>query len=193
MRKNLVLTVWLALPILVFGGLLAWIFVSMSRPKLMDEAARGPGAGDTGGANALGEWLAGRSPNDVQRANTARRQGLSVDPFWWPGGVRVIVEATGAEAVSVGWIESEAGLLRSVALRRSGEGDGAWSVVLREHRPDDGAVLYVSAAGMRQRIREGRGEVIDDNGAALVARSVEPVAVGDTLASDAIVVRLPLP
>jgi hypothetical protein len=46
---------------------------------------------------------------------------------------------------------------------------------------------------MRQRIREGRGEVIDDNGAALVARSVEPVAVGDTLASDAIVVRLPLP
>ena len=184
---------WLALPILVFGGLVAWIFVSMSRPKLMDETARGPGAGDTGGANALGEWLAGRSPNDVQRANTARRQGQAVDPFWWPGGVRVVVEAPDAVGVSVGWIEGGTGLLRSVALRRSGEDPSLWSAVLREQRPDEGAALYVSTTGMQQRIREGRGEVIDDAGEALAARPVEPVAVGETLASDAIVVRLSWP
>lgn len=193
MRKNLALTMWLALPILVFGGLVAWIFVSASRPKLMDEAARGPGAGDTGGANALGEWLAGRNPNDVQRANAARRQRLSVDPFWWPGGVRVVVEAPDARAVSIGWIEADTGLLRSVALRRSDDGQAVWSAVLRTQRPDEGAAVYVSASGMRQRIREGRGEVIDDAGEVLVPRRVEPVEVGETLASDAIVVRLSWP
>lgn len=180
MRKNLALTLWLLLPILVFAGLVGWIFVSMSREPLMDESARGPGAGDTGGANALGEWLAGRDPDEVQRANTARRQGTPVDPFWWPGGTEVVVRASEDRALSIGWVDAETGLLRAVALRRGEIGDGVWSAVLRENRPAPGAPVYLSDRGMRQRIAGGRAEVVDDDGAVILPRAVGPVPPGDS-------------
>jgi hypothetical protein len=189
-RKNLLLTLWLALPIAIFSGMVAWIFVSKGRPKAMNEVAVGPGAGDTGGANALGEWLAGRSPNLVERANIARRQGQAVDPFWWPGGTRVVVEAPEARSVSVGWVDAQTGLLRSVVLRR--DDGGAKAAVLRDHRPAEGALVYVSANGLTQRIRDGVGEVVDDAGGLVVPVSVAPVPVGETAASDALTVVLPL-
>ncbi len=189
-RKNLLLTVWLALPILVFAGMVAWIFVSKGRPKAMDVVAVGPGAGDTGGANALGEWLAGRSPNRVERANIARRQGQAVDPFWWPGGTRVVVDAPGAPAVSVGWIDAESALLRSVVLRRDDE--GRWAAVLRDHRPAEGAVVFVSDRGMTQRIRDGVREVVDDAGGLIAPVPVAPVVVGETVASSPLTVVLSL-
>ncbi|MCC5821994.1 MAG: hypothetical protein LAT64_01750 [Phycisphaerales bacterium] len=193
MRKNLALTLWLVLPILVFGGLVAWIFVTMSRPPLMDEAARGPGASDTGGANALGEWLAGRNPNDVQRANAARRQGLAVDPFWWPGGTEIVVAAPDSRPVSVGWIDADTGLLRAVVLRRGTGGDGVWSAVLRDNRPGEESMLYVSGRGMQQRIRDGRREVVDDGGQVVLPRPIAPVPAEGTLPSEPIMVRLEPP
>ncbi len=189
-RKNLLLTAWLALPILVFAGMVAWIFVSKGRPKAMEAVAVGPGSGDTGGANALGEWLAGRSPNLVERANIARRQGQAVDPFWWPGGTRVVVDGADAAAVSVGWIDPESGLLRSVVLRR--EDDGRWAAVLRDHRPAEGALVFVSARGMTQRIRDGVREVVDDAGGLIAPMPVAPMAVGETASSQPLTVELPL-
>lgn len=192
-RKNVLLTLWLALPIAVFAGMVVWIFETKGRPKIMDVAPVGPGAGDTGGANALGEWLAGRDPNRVERANIARRQGRAVDPFWWPGGTRVVVEASEAHgeggAVSVGWLDADTGLLRSVVLRRDG-GD-AWAAVLRDHRPAEGSLVYVSANGLTQRIRDGVREVVDDSGGLVVPVSVAPVPVGQTLASEPLTVALP--
>lgn len=192
MRKNLALTAWLLLPILVFAGLVVWIFITMDRPRLMDEAAVGPGSADTGGANALGEWLAGRSPNEVERANIARRQGQDVDPFWWPGGVEVIVRAPQSGTVvgvSLGWIDPETDLLRAVVLRR-GDEPGVWSATLRENRPPEGSQVYLSDRGMRQRIRDGRREVIDDTGVMLVPFTVRPVPSADTLPSDPIGLEL---
>ena len=172
------LTAWLLLPILVFAGLVAWIFATMSGPKAMTPDGVGQGAGDTGGANALGEWLAGRSPNEVERANIARRQRQAVDPFWWPGGTRVVVEAPSAEGITLGWIDEETGLLRAVVLR---------------HRPAEGSLIYLSAHGMSQRIKGGRGEVVDGSGRTIVPVPVAPVGVGDTPTAEPLTLELPLP
>lgn len=189
-RKNLILTVWLALPILVFAGLVVWIFASMGGGGERPEPI-GPGAGDTGGANAIGEWLAGRNPDDVERANIARRQGASVDPFGWPGGTRVEVEAPDAGVVSVGWVDPDTGLLRAVALRRAG--DGLWAAVLKDNRPPPGTLVFVSDRGLAQQIREGRREVVDDAGALLLPQPVAPAPVEHTAASAPLTVRLSMP
>jgi hypothetical protein len=66
-RKNLLITVWLLLPVAVVGGLTWWIFHTYTRPKAMNAVPVGAGAGDTGGANALGEWLAGNDPDEIRR------------------------------------------------------------------------------------------------------------------------------
>lgn len=197
MRKNLLLTLWLALPILVFSGLVAWIFLNGARPPEMDVRPIGPGAGDTGGANALGEWLAGRNPNTVERANIARRQGHAVDPFWWPGGTEVVVEVgdgpgvTGQRGISLGWIDAETGVLRAVVLRASG--DGVWSAVLRTQRPDEGALVYLSRDGIEQHIRDGFSAVTNGAGSALVPISVRPVPTAGVAASEPLRVVLTLP
>ncbi len=78
MRKNVLLTLWLLFPLVTMAALVWVIVATVGVPKKMDAPARGPGAGDTGGANALGEWLAGNNPNEV-------------NPAMWPGGVELRV------------------------------------------------------------------------------------------------------
>lgn len=58
---------------------------------MKDSPPIGAGAGDTGDANALGQWLAGRDPNEVSHANQARREGSLIDPREWPGGVELAI------------------------------------------------------------------------------------------------------
>jgi hypothetical protein len=90
-RKNLLLTLWLIAPIAVFAGLYALIFVTQDKEKLMADAKPiGAGAGDTGDANAIGQWLAGRDPDAVSLATKAKRERLMISPYDWPGGVRLI-------------------------------------------------------------------------------------------------------
>jgi len=180
-RKNLLLTCWLALPILIFAGLIVWIFVSAGRPKAMNAEAVGQGAGDTGGANALGEWIAGRNPNDVERANIARRERRPIDPFVWPGGTEVIVEHDAGAPVSFGWVDAGTGLLRSQVLTYR---DDAWRAVLIEHRPSPGVPVYVSVGDMSQRIRGDERAVIGADGGALRARSIGGVVPEGTPASE---------
>lgn len=190
-RKNLMLTVWLLLPIAVFGGLVAWIFGSAGSPRKMQAVPVGPGAGDTGGANAIGEWLSGRDPNAVERANIARREGQSVDPFWWPEGTRFVVRAeASAEQITVGWVDSGSGLLSTVALKKQ---DGVWVANAREKRPSPGSAVYVSATGIRQVISGGERRVTDDSGALLVPRAVPQVSAIGTMSSEPIVVELVWP
>ena len=87
-RKNIILTLYLASPIVVVIGLVALIFVTLDKEKLMaDSPAIGAGAGDTGDANALGQWIAGRDPDAVSLATKAKREGLFIDPRDWPGGI----------------------------------------------------------------------------------------------------------
>ena len=175
------LTGWLLLPIAVFGGLVAWIFVTAARPKAMDVPAVGPGAGDTGGANALGEWIAGRDPNDVQRANIARREGKPIDPFVWPGGTEVVVAGAPADPVSFGWLDPRTGLLRAQVLRFR---DGAWRAVLIEHRPPPGVPVYIARGAMSQRILGGDRVIIDASGGAVRPVSIGAVVPEGTQASD---------
>ena len=91
MRTQTVLfTAWLLLPIAIIAGLMAWIFQSMDKDRLMADApAVGAGAGDTGGANALGQLIAGRDPDAVELALRARREGRAIAPGAWPGGLRL--------------------------------------------------------------------------------------------------------
>lgn len=86
-KQTLILTGWLAMPFICLTILMFWIFTSLDKDKLMADAPPvGAGAGDTGNANALGQLLAGRNPDEISDANQARRDGSAVDPFNWPGG-----------------------------------------------------------------------------------------------------------
>ena len=89
-KKNIMLTIWLALPITIVSLLMVWIFYSLDKERLMADAPPvGAGAGDTGNANALGQWLAGRDADAISRALDARREGRAIDPREWPGGVEL--------------------------------------------------------------------------------------------------------
>ena len=89
-KKNVYLTIWLLLPIVIVTSLIGWIFYSLDKDRLMADAVPyGAGAGDTGNANALGQWLAGRDPDEVAAALEARRNGRAIAPSDWPGGVTV--------------------------------------------------------------------------------------------------------
>lgn len=91
-KKNILLTIWLLLPITIVSLLMVWIFYSLNTERLMDDAVPyGAGAGDTGNANAIGEWLAGHDADEISLAVKARREGLAIDPRDWPGGMEVRV------------------------------------------------------------------------------------------------------
>lgn len=89
-KKNIYLTIWLALPITIVSLLMVWIFYSLDKDRLMaDSPPVGAGAGDTGNANALGQLLAGRDPDEVAAALEARRNGQLIKPSDWPGGITI--------------------------------------------------------------------------------------------------------
>lgn len=60
-RKNILLTLWLVTPFLLIAGLLyAVAYFIQAGPKTGEKPpAVGAGAGETGGANAIGEALGG--------------------------------------------------------------------------------------------------------------------------------------
>lgn len=83
-RQTMLLTAFLALPVGAVGLMTAWImgFAFEKPTDLMPDAPPvGAGAGDTGGANALGQLRAGRDPDG--RA--------SIDPLAWPDGLRLVI------------------------------------------------------------------------------------------------------
>jgi len=89
-KQTLILTAWLAMPFLCITFIMTWIFVTLDKDKLMaDSPPVGAGAGDTGNANALGQWLAGRDPDQISKANQARREHTAINPFNWPGGTQL--------------------------------------------------------------------------------------------------------
>ncbi len=102
-KKNILLTIWLLLPITIVSLLMVWIFISLDKDRLMDDAVPyGAGAGDTGNANAIGEWLAGNDADAISLAVKARREGVAIDPREWPGGlmVKIPVSAFGTQLSS---------------------------------------------------------------------------------------------
>lgn len=90
-KKNLILTLWLCLPFLVLAAIVAVIFISYPNQK-MDARPVGAGAGDTGGANALGQLLAGRDPDEIERTARDLREGKLIDPIDWPHGINLTIK-----------------------------------------------------------------------------------------------------
>ena len=87
-KKNILLTIWLALPLTIVSLLMVWIFYSLAKDRLMDDAVPyGAGAGDTGNGNAIGEWLAGHNADAISLPVKARRQGAALAPRVVPGRV----------------------------------------------------------------------------------------------------------
>jgi|GEM_PF-2553107 len=123
-KKNLLLTLWLIAPIAVVALLCVWIFTSFERGPAMNPPGRGVGAEDTGGANALGEWLAGRNPDEVQRINRDLREGRLVDPTKWHAGVDVrITYPVGADFQLLQYVpSSRMDPANDPVIDRAGEG-----------------------------------------------------------------------
>ncbi|GAB4384221.1 MAG: hypothetical protein Kow0022_06160 [Phycisphaerales bacterium] len=70
-----VLTLWLAAPIAAVALLCAWIIISLHAGPRMHAEPVGAGAGQTGGANALGEWIAHRHDHGTVRIIVEDRTG----------------------------------------------------------------------------------------------------------------------
>ncbi|MEM9559862.1 MAG: hypothetical protein AAF995_06105 [Planctomycetota bacterium] len=91
-RKVVLLTLWLLMPLAIVALLMWFIFASFQAGPAMDARAVGQGARDTGGANAIGEMLAGNDPDARQAEQRSLRAGERVDPRTWPAGVRLLIE-----------------------------------------------------------------------------------------------------
>lgn len=146
------LTLWLAAPILVVIGLVAMIFVTLDKDKLMADAKPiGAGAGDTGDANALGQLLFGRDPDEVSLANKAKRERLLIDPRDWPGGIKLRVSSAliaDAQGVRVE-LRREGEEAAHVALEIDADGDG---LAMLTHRQVKRAALWLVQPG-REAVR----------------------------------------
>ncbi|MAY73953.1 MAG: hypothetical protein CMJ31_04365 [Phycisphaerae bacterium] len=112
------------------GTIVGWIFVSLAAPARMEGAERrGAGAADTGGANALGELLAGHDPDAQQSANRAVREGRAVRLGDVDRDVVIDIAGVPLGAASVTLNSLVAGrVTRSMAAERDGV---AWRLTVR--------------------------------------------------------------
>jgi hypothetical protein len=150
--KNLLLTLWLALPILVVVGLVAVIFAAHARGPAMDARAVGQGAGDTGGANALGEWLAGRDVLAEEGVRRDLREGRLVEVVDWPDGVNFRLEPEFSGNGSSGF---------PALVLWAGEGTGREAERIAFHLEADGSIVALVSrerlAGVHAEGRPGAG------------------------------------
>ncbi|MEM7623224.1 MAG: hypothetical protein AAF235_08465 [Planctomycetota bacterium] len=127
MKNPVALTLFLLSPLAVVGGIVWWISVSLNVDRAMEAEDRGAGANDTGGANAIGEWLAGRDPDVVEQRNRAVRTGDAM----YPADVDVPIllatlppPAVGRDAGLVAVLRERRGEAREIRLMPA-EVDGA--------------------------------------------------------------------
>lgn len=93
-RQRLLLTLFVASPIVVIIGLTYFIVISLGQGPQDGVVRRGPGAGETGGANAIGEWLAhGRfePPKPVATPSMESVEQGKVDVTALPQGFTLVV------------------------------------------------------------------------------------------------------
>jgi len=171
-KKNILLTIWLALPITIVSLLMVWIFYSLDKDRLMDDAVPyGAGAGDTGNANAIGEWLAGNNANAISLAVKARREGLAIDPRDWPGGVtvRIPLSAFGEQPESPMLVFVDDQSLEVFAQDMIADGDG-FAILDVSQADARGFFFYATTS---EPTLYGN-KAIDANGQALLPISLEP-------------------
>lgn len=92
--KRVFLTVLLLAPFVLVAGLMYWFSMSLDTGPRMKVAPIGAGAGSTGGANAIGELLAGNKGNRAVDPGAAPAAAASgpVQPETLADGVILIVE-----------------------------------------------------------------------------------------------------
>lgn len=192
-RKNVLLTLWLIAPIATFAGLYAMIFVTQDKEKLMSDAKPiGAGAGDTGNANALGQWLAGRDPDAVSLATKAKREGLMISPTDWPGGVHLTIPASAlpeaTQSVYLTVIDKVDGRFGTSGMKLDQE-QGVFETQIEQKILKQGARLVISTS-MPSRDRD---RFVDDEGRELAVLSMSPVLVPrDVDVNDPLPVHLPI-
>ena len=59
-KSQILLTIWFSIPVLLIAGLMYALAYSIDHGPAWNPKRVGAGAGDTGGANAIGEYLRGR-------------------------------------------------------------------------------------------------------------------------------------
>lgn len=74
--KRVLLTLFLMTPLVLFAVLIVGIVVSLQRGPDMVAEPVGAGAGDTGGANALGEYLSRRAKKKMDEATILAESGV---------------------------------------------------------------------------------------------------------------------
>lgn len=98
-KQTVILTAWLAAPILVFGLLVLGIFLMLPGGSPMGSAPPvGQGAGATGGANAVGEILSGGVDRFVEDGQREAREMTQLEDA---GAVRAHVLGRGLDLVVV--------------------------------------------------------------------------------------------
>lgn len=164
-RQSVMLTLWLLLPFGAMAALMTWIFVSLDKDKLMADAPPvGAGAGDTGNANALGQFLAGRDPDLIDHALAARRSQSAIDPRDWPGGLlvrldpKLLGEAPGSPLLIAR--SKDGARIETETLRLK---DG-WFTARLNHNQVLGADLWIASGP----VRLVRGELIAEPGESVV-------------------------
>jgi pullulanase len=92
--KRVFLTVLLCAPFLLVAGLMYWFSISLDTGPRMKVAPIGAGAGSTGGANAIGELLAGNKSNKAVDPGVAAAPAATgpVQPETLADGIILIVE-----------------------------------------------------------------------------------------------------
>ena len=188
-KKNILLTIWLALPITIVSLLMVWIFVSLDKDRLMDDAVPvGAGAGDTGNANAIGEWLAGHDADAISLAIKARREGLAIDPRDWPGGVeiRIPLAAFGLDPESTKLVFVDDQSLEILTQEMSAE-DNGWAALVVPSKEAKGFFFYASTSDP---VLTGN-ELLDVRGRTLRPIDLEPQIPDSKLqTSDPMVVEI---
>ncbi len=154
-KKNIILTLYLASPIVVVIGLVALIFVTLDKEKLMaDSPAIGSGAGDTGDANAIGQWLMGRDPDAVSLATKAKRERLLIDPRDWPGGIELRIPVDQIGTNPSGWaveLRHDAST-ETVSLDGLVPVDANYTLMLAEKQVHKASLWLVEPEGQATRI-----------------------------------------
>ncbi len=192
-RKNVYITLWLLAPFVVVTLLMVMIFVSQNKERLMDDAKPiGAGAGDTGNANAIGEWLFGNDPDAISLATRAKREGLMIAPTDWPGGVSLSIPSSAlpdnAQSVYLTIIHKAQGRYTTTGMRLD-EATRDYETLIDHDTLKKGSRFVVSTS---LPTRRGDG-LVDDQGRALRLLSLSPqLPPGSIEVEDPLPVRLPI-
>lgn len=181
MRKNVLLTLWLVLPFVVVAVIFAWVFTSFRSGRDEKYAPIGAGAGDAGGANAIGQWLEGEHPRPL------------ADPHTWPGGIELLAPVDAAP-----WLADPDADPRVIAVHEDpGEKTPrTWVMHRRENefiariRSDElvgvEALLVSPTNEVRVVSAGGRATATEPAGRPVLVAPLDPVDPGELLHADAL-------